>query len=62
MTVMQNGHEYTVRKVYVVICPLCNEEIGRAMSGEEPETYGEARALVREHDKTWHPRDDEEAR
>ena len=45
---------YMIRKIYVVICDRCNEDITRPQSGEDVTTLAEARQLVRDHDRVWH--------
>lgn len=43
-----------IRKVYVIICSACGEDITRAQSGEEPATRAEADWWVRDHERVWH--------
>ena len=45
---------YTVKKVYVIICGKCNEDITRALSGDEPQTRAEADEWIRDHERVWH--------
>lgn len=45
---------YSVKKVYVIICAKCNEDITRAQSGEEPTTVAEAEEYIEEHQRVWH--------
>jgi len=45
---------YTVKKIYVIICDKCNEDITRPQCGEDIETRAEADRLVREHEQVWH--------
>lgn len=45
---------YTIKKVYVIICDWCNEDITRPLSGEEPETRAKAEQYARDHDAIWH--------
>jgi hypothetical protein len=45
---------YSIRRIYVVICETCNEEICRSLGGEEPETVADAQSAVRDHDKIFH--------
>lgn len=45
---------YHIRKVYVIICDKCNEDITRAQSGDEPTTRAEAEQWVLDHERTWH--------
>jgi hypothetical protein len=45
---------YGIKKIYVIICDKCNEDITRAQSGDEPTTRAEAEKWVREHERTWH--------
>lgn len=46
---------YTIKKVYVIICDRCNEDITRPQGDEEPETRAEAERCVQDHEATWHP-------
>lgn len=45
---------YTVKKVYVIICDKCNEDITRAVSGEDVGTRDEADRVIAEHEQVWH--------
>ena len=45
---------YTIKKVYLISCEQCNEDITRSQSGDEPTTRTEAEEWVREHEKVWH--------
>jgi hypothetical protein len=45
---------YEIRKVYVIICLKCQEDITRPQSGEEPSTRAEAEEYVKDHEKVWH--------
>jgi hypothetical protein len=45
---------YAFKKVWIIICDQCNEDITRAQSGDEPATRAEAEEWAREHQKTWH--------
>jgi hypothetical protein len=45
---------YSIRKIYVIICAKCNEDITRTLSGDEPETKAEAEEWAREHERVWH--------
>lgn len=46
---------YCIRKVYLVSCDECNEDITRTLSGDEPTTRAEAEETAREHEREWHP-------
>lgn len=45
---------YLIRKIYIVICDKCNEDITRPQGGDEPVTRADAEEYAREHDRTWH--------
>ena len=45
---------YQIRKVYLIVCEQCNEDITRPLGGEEPSTRAEAEQYVRDHEETWH--------
>lgn len=45
---------YEIRKVYVIICQKCNQDITRSLSGEEPSTRAEAEEQAKDHEKVWH--------
>jgi hypothetical protein len=45
---------YTIRRIYVVICEMCNEEICRSLGGEDAETVAEAKDAVRDHNRVFH--------
>ena len=45
---------YIIKRIYVVTCTICNEEVNRSMSGDEPETPEEARESILDHDKVFH--------
>lgn len=45
---------YDIRKIYVIICDRCEEDITRPIGGEEPTTRAEAEEYAREHERTWH--------
>jgi len=45
---------YEIKKVYLIICEKCNEDITRPLSGEDVETRAEAERLAREHEQGWH--------
>jgi hypothetical protein len=45
---------YTVRKIYVIICDKCNEDITRTLSGEDVATRDDALAEIAEHEKVFH--------
>lgn len=46
---------YTVQKYYNVICETCNENIGRTLGDQDPETRADAEQLIRDHERVWHP-------
>jgi hypothetical protein len=45
---------YFAKKVYVIICEKCNEDITRPQSGEDVSTLDEVREFVAEHERVWH--------
>lgn len=45
---------YLIKKVYLIICDKCGEDITRPMSGEEPGTRAEAEEYARDHERGWH--------
>jgi hypothetical protein len=45
---------YTVKKIYVIICDRCNEDITRTLSGEDVTTRDEADQAIRDHEQVWH--------
>lgn len=45
---------YLIKKIYLIICDKCGQDITRTLSGEEPVTRAEAEERVREHEQTWH--------
>lgn len=45
---------YDIRKVYIIICDKCAEDITRPQSGDEPATRAEAEEYVRDHEAVWH--------
>lgn len=49
---------YSVKKVYIVICRACNEDIGRPVSGEDVTTREEAGELIDAHEEVFHPDDE----
>lgn len=46
---------YQIKKVYLIVCEKCNEDITRPLGGEEPTTRAAAEEYVREHEEVWHP-------
>lgn len=46
---------YHVKKVYVVTCRDCNEDIGRPVTGEDVTTREEAGELIEAHEEVFHP-------
>jgi hypothetical protein len=45
---------YMVKKIYVIICDRCNEDITRPLGGEDLTTLAEVRECISEHDKVFH--------
>jgi hypothetical protein len=45
---------YMVRKIYVIICDKCSEDITRPLSGEDITTRDGALAEIAEHEKVFH--------
>jgi hypothetical protein len=45
---------YTVKKIYVIICDKCNEDITRPLGGEDLTTLAEVHEYISEHDKVFH--------
>lgn len=48
------SRRYAIRKIYVVICSTCNEDITRTLSGDEPETRRAAEECAADHEETFH--------
>lgn len=48
---------YHIKRVYLVNCDKCNEDITRTWSGEDVEFLSAARDLIREHDSIVHPKE-----
>lgn len=46
---------YTIKKIYVIVCDKCNEDITRPLGGDDVTTLEEARAYIAKHDKVFHP-------
>jgi len=45
---------YSVKKIYVIICDACNEDITRPLGGEDVTTRAEADRAIADHQKTFH--------
>lgn len=45
---------YTIKRVYLIQCEWCNEEITRPLGGEDVESRADAEAEVREHHRAFH--------
>jgi hypothetical protein len=45
---------YTVRKVYLIACHECNQDITRSLDGRDCVSAEDARALIWDHRRTWH--------
>ena len=45
---------YTVKKIYVIICDRCNEDITRPLQGDDVTTRAGADQVIRDHEQTWH--------
>lgn len=48
---------YQVMRVYEVACKDCNEDIGRAVTGQYVTTAEERDELIAAHEEVFHPRD-----
>lgn len=46
---------YRVKKIYLIGCETCNEDITRTLSGFDVETRAEAEQAVRDHEAVFHP-------
>lgn len=44
---------YHIKKIYIVICGKCNEDITRTLSGDDVTTKAEAEETARDHE-LWH--------
>ena len=45
---------YTVKKIYVIICDKCNEDITRPLNGDDVTTRAEADREIAEHEEIFH--------
>ncbi len=45
---------YLIKKVYVIVCEKCNEDITRPQTGEDVTTRAGVDDAVREHERVWH--------
>ncbi len=45
---------YRIKKVYLVSCSRCNEDITRTLSGDDVLTREEAEVIVFKHQQEWH--------
>ena len=45
---------YCIKKIYLVSCDTCNEDITRTIGGDEPTSKAEAIAVARAHQEEWH--------
>lgn len=45
---------YHVKRIYVIVCARCNEDITRPESGEDVTSKAEADEVIREHERVWH--------
>jgi hypothetical protein len=45
---------YSVKKVYIVVCRSCNEDISRPVTGDDVTTLEEADELMRDHEEVFH--------
>jgi len=48
---------YYVKRIYLIICERCNEDITRPLGGDDVTSMDEARREIARHEKEWHPRD-----
>jgi hypothetical protein len=47
---------YTVKKIYVIICQRCNEDITRTLTGEDVTTRAGVDAAIHDHERDFHPK------
>lgn len=52
MTVKRS--RYTVKKVYLIDCKDCGEDITRSVSGDDVTTLQEADEYIQEHEEAFH--------
>lgn len=45
---------YQIKKIYVIVCEKCNEDITRPQSGEDVTSRADAEREAREHERIWH--------
>lgn len=45
---------YTVKKIYIIICDKCNEDITRPLDGDDVETRADADEAIRDHERIFH--------
>lgn len=45
---------YTIKKVYVIVCDRCNEDITRPLGGEDIGTLAEADTYIEQHERVFH--------
>jgi hypothetical protein len=45
---------YLIKKIYIIICDKCNEDITRPLCGDDITTRAEAEQEIRNHDRIFH--------
>jgi hypothetical protein len=45
---------YTAKRIYVIICQRCNEDIIRPMGGDDVTTRAGVDAAISEHEEIFH--------
>ena len=51
---MSRTGRYSIRRIYVIICQDCNEDISRPITGEDIDTRAEADEAMADHDRIFH--------
>lgn len=51
---MRTPDGYSIKRVYIVICDKCNEDITRPVGGNDVETLADAHKAISEHAQVWH--------
>lgn len=46
---------YSIKKVYVIVCRTCDENITRSLTGEDVTILEDTERTVREHEEVFHP-------
>lgn len=45
---------YDVKRIFVIVCARCNEDITRPLSGDDVTTRDEALEYIAEHEQVFH--------